>query len=154
VSTNAATNTTLKVVNNKTLGPILVDNSGKVVYLFTKDSKNKSTVTGLNAALWPPLLVSADTPLTPGNGVAGKLGTLTRANGKLQVTYNGIPLYTYSGDLSPGQTNGEGILHEWYVVHPNSTTSLLSATVSLTATGTAAAHSSSTGTGNSSGSGW
>ncbi len=154
VSVKTDTNNTLSVVDNKTLGPILVDNKGMVVYLFTKDSQNKSTVTGLNAAIWPPLLVPPGNHLTPGRGVTGKLSTLTRANGKRQVTYNGIPLYVYSGDLSPGQTNGEGILHEWYVVHPNSTAALLSASASIATTRSASSNSNSAGSGNSSGSGW
>ncbi|MBV9257350.1 MAG: hypothetical protein JO215_04975, partial [Ktedonobacteraceae bacterium] len=36
------------------------------------------------------------------------------ANGH-QLCYNGHPLYTYSGDTSPGQTNGEGIGNKWFV---------------------------------------
>jgi hypothetical protein len=53
---------------------------------------------------------------------AGKLGTLTRSDGKKQVTYNGHPLYYFAGDTSSGQTTGEGnkgFGGTWYLVAPS-----------------------------------
>jgi predicted lipoprotein with Yx(FWY)xxD motif len=47
------------------------------------------------------------------------LGRLTRPNGKMQVTYNGHPLYRYSGDTKAGQTSGQGIDGKWYAVKAN-----------------------------------
>jgi hypothetical protein len=59
-------------------------------------------------------------PPTAGSGAnASMLGTTPRSDGKPQVTYNGHPLYTYSGDQNPGDTNGEGISAFgglWYAV--------------------------------------
>jgi predicted lipoprotein with Yx(FWY)xxD motif len=40
---------------------------------------------------------------------ASIVGTSARSNGKPQVTYNGHPLYLFSGDQKPGDTNGEGV---------------------------------------------
>jgi predicted lipoprotein with Yx(FWY)xxD motif len=51
--------------------------------------------------------------------IKSKLGTTKRKNGKKQVTYNGHPLYYYSGDNKAGQANGEGLDAfgaEWYVL--------------------------------------
>jgi predicted lipoprotein with Yx(FWY)xxD motif len=53
---------------------------------------------------------------------AAKLATSPRGGGMMQVTYAGHPLYTYAGDSSPGQTNGEGLNQfgaEWYVLSPS-----------------------------------
>lgn len=49
-------------------------------------------------------------------GLPGKLGTITRPDGGVQVTDNGLPLYTYSGDHKPGQANGQGIQGVWFAV--------------------------------------
>jgi predicted lipoprotein with Yx(FWY)xxD motif len=48
-------------------------------------------------------------PATAGAGVTGKLGTITRTNGSMQATYNGHPLYTFTGDTAPGQASGNGL---------------------------------------------
>jgi predicted lipoprotein with Yx(FWY)xxD motif len=60
--------------------------------------------------------------MTPAKPLAGTgvkkalLGTTRRPNGKLQVTYNGHPLYSYVGDSAAGQATGEGSDGTWYVV--------------------------------------
>jgi secreted repeat protein with Y-X4-D motif len=54
---------------------------------------------------WPP----AKSPATAGAGVTGKLATIKRSDGTMQATYNGHPLYTYSGDTAPGQNKGNGL---------------------------------------------
>ena len=48
----------------------------------------------------------------------GELGTITRDDGSLQVTYNGMPLYYYAKDMARGDTTGEGVGDEWYTVAP------------------------------------
>jgi hypothetical protein len=68
--------------------------------------------------------MSADLP-TGGKGVTTSLlGTTTRSNGKLQVTYNRHPLYTFKLDKAAGQTNGEGQAAfgaKWYAVSSKGT---------------------------------
>jgi hypothetical protein len=51
--------------------------------------------------------------------LVGKFGTIKRANGMLQATYKGRPLYTYAGDSAPGQTKGNGLGGIWHVLHVN-----------------------------------
>jgi Secreted repeat of unknown function len=49
------------------------------------------------------------------------VGTTTRSDGNPQVTYNGHPLYTYSGDQNPGDTNGQGLTNfggGWFALSP------------------------------------
>lgn len=102
------------------LGTVLVDGtSGMTVYTFTNDVKDsgKSNCTGGCLTTWPALTVAAGTTPTGGDGVTGTLGTITRADdGTLQVTYNGLPLYFFSGDAAPGDANG--VYPNWEAVKP------------------------------------
>ena len=44
------------------------------------------------------------------------LGTTTRTDGTVQVTYNGWPLYYYVKDKAPGDVTGQDVGGVWYVV--------------------------------------
>ena len=102
------------------LGRILVDGRGRTLYLFEKDKRGKSACTGQCASFWPPLIASGK-PLATAGAKASLLGTTKRADGRLQVTYNHHPLYTFVKDTSKGQTNGEELDAfgaEWYAVSP------------------------------------
>jgi predicted lipoprotein with Yx(FWY)xxD motif len=97
-------------LRSTSLGKVLVTASGRTLYLFMADKNGKSACAGQCAKFWPPLLDSAKP--TAGAGVkASLLGRTRRADGKMQVTYNRHPLYTFSLDKSAGQVNGEGINH-------------------------------------------
>jgi predicted lipoprotein with Yx(FWY)xxD motif len=109
---------TVDVGQNSSLGSILVDSNGMTLYLFTNDSNNTSTCFDTCATKWPPLLTNG-API-PGTGVtASLLGTFTRPDGTVQVTYNGHPLYYFAKDTAAGDTNGEGVGSIWYVVTPD-----------------------------------
>jgi len=97
------------------LGPFLTGAGGRTLYILTKDSPGTSTCTGGCASVWPPFTVSGATAPSAGSGVTGKLATLTRSDGGIQVTYDGMPLYYFSGDSAAGQTNGQGVQGIWYV---------------------------------------
>ena len=100
---------TLGTASAGSLGTVLVDSKGDTLYLFQKDTGSKSTCVGPCASAWPPLRVSGGKPTAGTGATASMLGTTPRSDGKPQVTYNGHPLYTYSGDQSPGDTSGEGV---------------------------------------------
>jgi predicted lipoprotein with Yx(FWY)xxD motif len=121
-STTLATATALvKTKPNTKLGTILVNSKGLTLYHFTADTATTSACTGSCASVWPPLLMTGSGSPVGGSGITG-LGTIQVAAGR-QVTYHSMPLYTYSGDKSPGQTNGQGIEGKWFaVVAGNSTT--------------------------------
>ncbi len=98
-------------------GSYLVDGRGMTLYVFTKDKSNTSICIAKCASLWPPLL-SSGTPVGAAGLNAGKFGTIKRSDGRMQVTYFGMPLYYYSRDTKPGDANGEKILNSWFVVSP------------------------------------
>jgi predicted lipoprotein with Yx(FWY)xxD motif len=108
-------------VEAKTVGSIgtklVAGSNGMTVYTFTKDVKDsgKSNCNGDCAATWPPLSPAGATP-TAGTGVTGKLGTITRDDGSVQVTYNGLPLYFFKNDKAPGDANG--VYANWEAVAP------------------------------------
>ncbi len=108
-------------VANTSLGSVLVNSTGRTLYLFKADVGTKSACTGACATAWPPLLAtgkpSAGTGLT-----ASKVGTATRSGGKQQVTYNGHPLYLFIKDQKPGQTTGQGVTAfgaAWFALTPS-----------------------------------
>jgi predicted lipoprotein with Yx(FWY)xxD motif len=102
------------------LGMILVDGSGRTLYLFAKDQPNQSACAGACVAAWP-VDQSGGTPKAGSGATASLLGTIKRPDGSTQATYNKHPLYYYAGDSQPGQHNGQGINAfgaAWYVLTP------------------------------------
>lgn len=109
--------TTLATADTE-LGTILVDGEGRTVYVFDNDADGESACTGGCAENWPPLAG----PATAASGVDGSLlGTTTRDDGSVQVTYAGSPLYHFASDTEPGQVNGQGVGDVWWVVAPDGT---------------------------------
>ena len=84
---------------------VLTNAKGFTLYWFAPDTSTKSMCNGSCATFWPPV----PGPATLSAGMSGKLGTITRSDGSVQATFNGHPLYTYSGDKSPGQASGNGL---------------------------------------------
>ena len=89
------------------IGTILVNDTGRTLYVFANDTGTKSTCNGACAANWPP--VPASSPPATVTGVSAQLGSTTRDDGSQQLTVAGHPVYTFAGDTAKGQTNGQGI---------------------------------------------
>jgi predicted lipoprotein with Yx(FWY)xxD motif len=110
----------VQVATNPTLGSILVNSKGLTLYSLSSETGGNIQCTGSCLQAWPPLLLpSGTTAPTAGPGVTGTLAVITRPDGGQQVTYNGLPVYMFSGDSKPGDTNGEGIPDPpgtWHVV--------------------------------------
>jgi len=100
------------------LGQILVDGSGRTLYLFEADKANISNCYADCASVWPPLIASS-TP-TGGAGInQSLLTTTTRKDGSLEVVYNGHPLYYFVSDKQAGDTTGQALSSfgaDWYVI--------------------------------------
>lgn len=101
------------------LGSILVDAEGNTLYMFVPDQEaGEPTCYDDCAAAWPAL--EADGDPAAGEGIdAALLGTVERTDGAMQVTYNDLPLYLFSGDETAGDTNGQGLNDVWWVVSPS-----------------------------------
>lgn len=106
---------------NTGLGQVLVDGDGRTLYLFEADPGGGSACNGGCAGVWPPLTTTGTAAAAAG-AAAGQLGTVRRADGAMQVTYGGHPLYTFAGDTAPGMTKGQGLDQfggAWYVLDPS-----------------------------------
>ena len=117
----AATGTTIAVATNAKLGPILVDGAGKTIYLFVADTGSSSTCYTTCAQIWPPVLTSG-APQAGTGANASLLGTTTRNDGMMEVTYGGHPLYYFVQDKATGDATGQGVNGFgglWWVVSPS-----------------------------------
>lgn len=106
-------------VGQSKAGQIVVADQGLSVYFFTKNTKDSgnSACTGACLTSWPPVTSTTATPTV--NGVTGKIGTIPTADGKMQVTINGMPIYYYSKDQTAGDITGQGVGGVWYLVSPS-----------------------------------
>ena len=102
------------IVQKSAIGYVLAAANGQVVYTYDKDTKGSApTCTGSCATTWPPL---TGKPLaSEADKLPGTLGTVSDANGAKQVTYNGLPLYTFKG-AKAFTTTGNGVGGEWHVI--------------------------------------
>jgi predicted lipoprotein with Yx(FWY)xxD motif len=103
---------------SKIPGKALVGSSGRTLYLFEADKNGTSACSGACAAAWPPDTVTS-TPQAGGGVSQALLGTITRSDGSMQLTYNRHPLYYFVGDSGAGTAHGEGSKAfgaDWYVV--------------------------------------
>jgi predicted lipoprotein with Yx(FWY)xxD motif len=107
-------------VSNSSLGKILVNGSGRTLYTFTKDARSKDRCVKIQGctSIWPPLTTKGK-PIARAGAKGSLLGTIKLPNGSRQVTYAGHPLYTYSADVMPHETDYVGSPQfggTWYAV--------------------------------------
>ena len=106
--------TTVMVVQRSSLGYVLAEANGQVVYTYAKDTKNGApTCTGSCAATWPP--VTGTPKAGPADTFPATFGVVKGAGGVEQITYNGYPLYEFKG-AKPLSAAGNGIGGVWHVV--------------------------------------
>jgi predicted lipoprotein with Yx(FWY)xxD motif len=98
------------------VGTVLDDAQGLTLYHLKTETNGHIQCTGSCASTWPPLLAAGGTAPAAPSGVSGTFGTVKRPDGGTQLTFDGWPLYTYSGDTGPGQANGQGIQGVWFAV--------------------------------------
>lgn len=106
---------TKQVALNGKATAVLATTGGMTLYYFMADTATSSACSGSCAQTWPALTATSSS--VTGTGLSGTLATLNDANGQ-QVTYNGHPLYTYSGDHAQTDANGNGIANKWYAASP------------------------------------
>ena len=102
-------------------GTFLTGKDGKTLYTFAADSANTTACVDACATKWPPYVLAGTETVKAGDGVTGTLATFARPDGKMQVTYKGIPLYYFGGDGKAGDTTGQGFAGKWFVASPTGT---------------------------------
>lgn len=108
----------IQLVNNETLGKILVDSNGNTLYYFTRDAAiDYSACLGGCASTWPIFYAedpSVGTGLNPDD-----FSSFMRSDNVMQTSYQGWPLYYYANDTVVGETNGEARGNVWFVAKPD-----------------------------------
>jgi len=129
VATTAASSATdptsvIKLGRIQNFGLFLTDGADRTLYATDNDKKDTSTCTGNCLQNWPAFIVRATpqaAPPLPGTTIgisATLISTFTRADGTMQVEYDGRPLYYFSGDKNPGDVNGHNVGNVWHVLSP------------------------------------
>ena len=109
---------TVTIGTSDELGDFLVAPNGMTLYMFANDADGVSNCTDTCLENWPALKLYKGDRLASGPGVDGELGTITRDDDSVQITYNGMPLYFFAEDTAPGDTNGQARGDVWFVVEP------------------------------------
>jgi predicted lipoprotein with Yx(FWY)xxD motif len=101
----------LSVLSKPGISGYLIANNRMTVYRFANDTENVSNCSGQCLVNWPPVTVaSADSAMQAVQpGIEGKVSTIARPDGTIQLTYKGMPLYYYTGDKAEGDTTGQGL---------------------------------------------
>ena len=135
----------VKSASSSKLGAtVLTNTSGMTLYALSVESAGKFIcTTAACEGVWHPLIASG--PGTP-TGTVGSLATVKRPDGSEQVTYKGMPLYTFAQDRTAGEANGQGIkdVGTWHAV---TTTASASSAAATPAAKPAESESSSSGSG-------
>jgi predicted lipoprotein with Yx(FWY)xxD motif len=151
VASTGSASDTVSTKSVSGVGTVLVDSKGDVLYTNNQDTASKMACTSSCQSIWPPLTASGQ-PTSSDAAVQSKLDV---ANG--QVTYNGMPLYTFVED-SPGQASGNGFMDSfdgtsftWTAATTGGGAASSSSASSSTSTGSAAPAPSTSGSGASGG---
>lgn len=103
-------NLALSTGTSSTLGMFLIGYNGMPVYTSASDTAGTSTCYADCAATWPPYIVSSSDDISNlQTGITGSVGTITRTDGTLQLTYNGMPLYFFTDDTASSAPTGQGV---------------------------------------------
>ena len=110
-SASAAKSDVVASAKKAKVGDVIVDAQGRTLYRFTAEAQGVPVCTGACVGTWRPALASGT------SGLPKHVATVKRPDGgKLQLTYDGHPLYRYAGDQSKADANGEGVGGQWFVL--------------------------------------
>jgi predicted lipoprotein with Yx(FWY)xxD motif len=122
-SPGATATTKLAAAEIDTLGTIVTDSQGRTLYRFDDDTARPSVsnCAGDCAVKWPPALVGKGQTVRLAGVNQALVGTVKRADGSMQLTLAGWPLYQFAKDTLPGDTLGQGVGGVWFAATPEGT---------------------------------
>ena len=110
-------NALIRVARIQGFGLFLTDNAGRTLYGYANDTSDASNCTGNCAQNWPPFTAQS-APAVDGSFTPPTVTLVARQDGTSQVSYDGHPLYYYSGDKNPGDVKGHNLGNVWHVLSP------------------------------------
>jgi predicted lipoprotein with Yx(FWY)xxD motif len=109
----------LSAVSTEAVGTYLTDVNQSTLYRFDTDSVGVTKCTGECAINWPPVTIKEHGKVYVTQGIEpSAIGAIQRPDGTIQLTAGGWPIYRFSGDAKPGDTNGQGKDGVWFAVAP------------------------------------
>jgi predicted lipoprotein with Yx(FWY)xxD motif len=125
----ASGNDQVSVSDVSGVGDVLVDAKGNALYMAEQEADGMVLCTNGCTAFWKPLTVTGSTSPIGASSVDGSLGTVERPDGSHQITFDGAPLYRFTGDSGPGNVSGDGFADSfdgrqfnWHVARPGGAT--------------------------------
>ncbi len=120
--TSPATTAPTIETGKTSLGTVLIDSKGHTLYYLSTEQtgQDECTMQPGCSVLWPTLHPPSSGAPSAGGGVGGTVAVITAADGSLEVTFNGWPLHSFSGE-PPGQVEGQDEASfggTWYVATP------------------------------------
>ena len=103
-------------VTNTSLGNLLTTDEGYTLYYFGLDPVGVSTCDDSCTILWPPYQ-----PNEVSGALEGRLTLIDRDDGSQQAAVDGKPVYLYTGDVLPGDTQGHGLEGVWLAIGADGT---------------------------------
>lgn len=110
---SSSSSAAISVQKKAKVGNVLVGPSKRTLYHLTAEQGGKIACTGSCAKTWPPYTTAG---AAPSASVSGTVGTVTRPDGAMQVTFNGQPLYYYAKDKGSADALGQGVDGVWFAV--------------------------------------
>ncbi len=102
----SSTDATVKVEDLGDAGSVLVDSSGRALYTSDQEADGNVACTKGCEAFWKPLAIDEG---EPAGSAPSDLGVVERPDGTRQVTYDGVPVYTFTEE-GPGEVTGDGFV--------------------------------------------
>jgi predicted lipoprotein with Yx(FWY)xxD motif len=129
-ATAATGDETVSVESVGDAGDVLVDASGATLYTPDQESSGKiECKTADCTSIWMPVTVAGGDDPTGSTEIEGDLGTVKRPDGDTQVSFDGMPLYSFTEE-GPGEVTGDGFEDTfdgtdftWHVVTPTGASS-------------------------------
>lgn len=90
---------------------VLVDTAGQALYSTQQEAGGEIACRGECTSIWEPLTASAG-ELADAGDLSDDLATVERPDGGEQVTYKGMPLYTFAEE-GPGELTGNGLVDDF-----------------------------------------
>jgi predicted lipoprotein with Yx(FWY)xxD motif len=103
----------VKILAHPTLGNILTDGAGRVLYYFAADTPGGNPL--FSGSSWPYVTVPAAPKADAGVSAMLASSTFGKPDGTY-LTINGRPAYYYVGDSEAGQANGQGAGWVWWTI--------------------------------------
>lgn len=95
---------------------VLADSAGKTLYSAAVEKGGKIRCVGACTTFWQPMLASKAAAEKAAGNLGAQLGVVQRPGGQQQLTFDGLPLYTFAEE-GTGKLQGDGFADQFQGTH-------------------------------------